>query len=48
MYNLLNLPVCSVNDVLLVIVSLKTDGILIIERPKPEEVIMKETNFKLL
>lgn len=43
LYTLFNQPVCSVNDVLLVLFSLKTDGILIISlSPKPEEVIMKE------
>jgi len=43
LYTLFNLPVCSVNDVLLVLFSLKTDGILIISlSPKPKEVIMKK------
>jgi len=43
LYTLFNLPVCSVNDVLLVLFSLKTDFILIISlSPKPKEVIMKK------
>lgn len=41
LYTLFNQPVCSVNDVLLVLFSLKTDGIISLS-PKPEEVIMKE------
>jgi len=41
LYTLFNLPACSVNDVLLVLLLLKTDGILIISlRPKPKEAIM--------